>query len=73
VTDVGLELAVDNPGGDADNTVVDLKRFHAALGKWPIDGSLLVRSPVSDPDAALRLKDYYRLWPTCRGRSSCRE
>ena len=56
VTEVGLDLAIDNPGGDADITVVDLKRFHAALGKWPIDGSLLVRSPVSDPDAALRLK-----------------
>ena len=56
VTDVGLELAVDNPGGDADNTVVDVKRFHATLGKWPVDASLLVRSPVTDPEAAVRLR-----------------
>jgi hypothetical protein len=56
VTDVGLELAVDNPGGHVDSTVVDLKRFHAMLGTRPIDASLLVRTPVSDPDATVRLK-----------------
>ena len=53
---MGVELAVDNPGGHVDSTVVDLKRFHAALGKWPVDASLLVRTPVSDPDATVRLK-----------------
>jgi hypothetical protein len=55
VTDVGLELAVDNPGGHVDSTVVDLKRFHAMLGTRPVDASLLVRTPVSDPDATVRL------------------
>lgn len=56
VTDVDLELAVDNPGGHVDSTIVDLKRFHAMLGTRPIDASLLVRTPVSDPDATIRLK-----------------
>src|SRR5262249_26466079 len=56
VTDVALELAVDNPGGHVDSTVVDLKRFHALLGTRPVDASLLVRTPVSDPDATVRLK-----------------
>ena len=52
---VALELAVNNPGGHIDSTVIDLKRFHAMLGNRPIDASLLVRTPVSDPDADLRL------------------
>jgi hypothetical protein len=55
VTDVALELAVDNPGGHVDSTVVDLKRFHAMVGTRPIDASLLERTPVSDPDATVRL------------------
>ena len=53
--DVAFELAVDNPGGHADNTVIDLKRFHAVLGNRPIDARALVKKPVSDPDADLRI------------------
>ncbi len=50
-----MDLAVDNPGGHVDSTVVNLKRFHAELGGRPIDARLVVRTPVSDPDVDLRL------------------
>jgi hypothetical protein len=53
--DIALELAIDNPGGDVDNTVVDLKKFHALIGDRPLDAKLLVRTPVSDPDADVRI------------------
>lgn len=53
--DIALDLAIDNPGGDVDNTVVDLKRFHAALGGRPLDARLVLRTPVRDPDVDLRL------------------
>ncbi|HSQ29868.1 MAG TPA: hypothetical protein VLN49_08470, partial [Gemmatimonadaceae bacterium] len=53
--DVAFELALDNPGGNVDNTVIDLKRFHAVLGKRPLDARALVKTPVSDPDADLRI------------------
>jgi hypothetical protein len=53
--DIGLELALDNPGGDVDRTVVDLKKFHALIGDRPLDATLLVRTPVSDPDADVRI------------------
>lgn len=53
--DIALELAVDNPGGHVDSTVVDLKRFHAVIGDRPLDASLRVRTPVSDPDADIRI------------------
>lgn len=50
-----MDLAVDNPGGHVDSTVVSLKRFHAELGGRPLDARLVVRTPVSDPDVDLRL------------------
>ena len=53
--DVGLELAVSNPGGNVDGTVIDLKRFHAVVGDRPIDATLRLRTPVSDPEADLRV------------------
>jgi hypothetical protein len=53
--DIALELAVDNPGGHVDSTVIDLKRFHAVIGDRPFDASLRVKTPVSDPDADVRL------------------
>lgn len=52
---VAFDLAVDNPGGQVDNTIIDLKRFHAVLGNRPFDARAVVRTPVSDPDADLRI------------------
>ncbi len=53
--DIALALAIRNPGGDVDSTVVRLERFHAAIGGEPIDGAMTLRTPVSDPDVALSL------------------
>jgi len=53
--EIELELAIDNPGGHVDSTVVDLKKFHALIGDRPLDAKLLVRTPVSDPDADVRI------------------
>ena len=52
--DIFLDLAIDNPGGHVDRTVIDLKRLHAAIGGRPLDARLVVRTPVSDPDVDLR-------------------
>ncbi|MEX2282222.1 MAG: AsmA-like C-terminal region-containing protein [Gemmatimonadota bacterium] len=53
--DIALRLTLNNPGGDIDSTVLNISRFHAVLGSDPIDGSLLLRTPKSDPDVALRV------------------
>ena len=53
--DIALELAIDNPGGHVDNTVVNLKRFHAVIGRRPLDARMVVRTPVSDPDVDARV------------------
>ena len=54
--DIFLDLAIANPGGSADNTVVKLSRFHLLLGRNPVDANMLLRTPVSDPDVDLRVK-----------------
>ena len=51
-----MDLALTNPGGSADSTVVKLDRFHLLLGRNPVDASMVLRTPVSDPDVDLRVK-----------------
>jgi uncharacterized protein involved in outer membrane biogenesis len=53
--DIYMDLAIDNPGGHVDNTVVELNRLHAVIGGRPLDARLVMRTPVSDPDVDLRL------------------
>ena len=52
--DIFVDLAIANPGGDADSTVVRLERFHMVVGREPIDASMVLRTPVSDPDVDVR-------------------
>ena len=54
--DIFMDLAIANPGGDADSTVVRLDRFHVRLGSDPVDATMVLRTPVSDPDLDLRVK-----------------
>lgn len=48
--DIFVDLAMTNPGGSADNTVVRLDRFHMVIGRNPIDAGLVLKTPKSDPD-----------------------
>lgn len=52
---IAVDLSLTNPGGSADNTIVKLDRFHVVLGANPIDASMVLRTPVSDPDVDARL------------------
>jgi len=49
VENVNIKVAVENKGGSADNTVVDVSKFHIEIAKNPIDVSLNIKTPVSDP------------------------
>jgi hypothetical protein len=53
--DIFLQMRLTNPGGDVDNTVLNVQRFHVVLGNDPINGSLVMRTPRSDPDVAVRV------------------
>jgi hypothetical protein len=54
--DIFLDLGISNPGGSADNTVVNLSRLHLVLGKNPVDAVLVLRTPISDPDVDARMQ-----------------
>ncbi len=54
--DIALDLAVDNPGGSVDKTVVRLDRFHVVIGQRPVDARLVLSTPVSDPEVQLSAK-----------------
>ncbi len=54
--DIFVDLAIANPGGSADSTVVKLNRFHLLLGRNPVDANMVLRTPLSDPDVDLRVK-----------------
>jgi hypothetical protein len=53
--DIFLDLALSNPGGSADSTVVNLSRFHVVLGSNPVDAAMVLRTPISDPDLDARM------------------
>ncbi|MEL6851728.1 MAG: AsmA-like C-terminal region-containing protein, partial [Bacteroidota bacterium] len=40
ITNIDLNLAIDNPDGVLEHTSVDLQKFHADLGQNPIDAQL---------------------------------
>jgi uncharacterized protein involved in outer membrane biogenesis len=54
--DIAMDLAIGNPGGSADNTVVNLRKFHVLVGRNPVDATLVLRTPLSDPDVDARVK-----------------
>jgi len=49
VTNIQIDLSIVNPDGKLDNTLVDLKKFHAEFAQNPIDMILKVATPISDP------------------------
>jgi len=50
VEDIAIDLNVRNPGGDADNSIIDLKNFHFQMAGNPFDVRVLIKTPTSDPD-----------------------
>ncbi len=51
-----VKTSITCPGVDADRTVVDVSKFHVDLGQFPIDATLNVKTPVSDPDMKATVK-----------------
>jgi hypothetical protein len=53
---ITADLSITNPGGDIDSTVVNLSRFHVEIGDQAVDGAATLRTPVSDPEADVRVR-----------------
>jgi uncharacterized protein involved in outer membrane biogenesis len=53
---IKLNLEVANPDGVADHTIINLDTFHANIAGSPVQASLHVQTPVSDPNMRALLK-----------------
>jgi len=53
--DISMDLSLSNPGGSADSTVLKLQKFHLLIGRNPVDATLTLRTPISDPDVDARV------------------
>ncbi|MCC7303145.1 MAG: AsmA family protein [Bacteroidia bacterium] len=49
VNNIFVDLKVDNKTGDPDATVTDLRKFHMEMAGNPLDMTMHVEHPVSDP------------------------
>ncbi|MEM6522739.1 MAG: AsmA-like C-terminal region-containing protein [Bacteroidota bacterium] len=57
ISNINMDMKVDNKDGNIDNTVVDLRSFHMDFGQNPIDATLLVKNLVNyDMDVRVKGK-----------------
>lgn len=69
VSDINLQAAIANPDGVMDHTTVDVPRMHLNMMQSPVDITLAVRTPVSDPDinatakGTLNLANVSKIYP----------
>ncbi len=49
VTNIQVDLQINNPDGDLDKTVIDLRKLHAEFAENPCDVVMNVSTPMSDP------------------------
>lgn len=56
VKNIQIALKADKPQGNLDATVVDISKLHLEVGTDPVDGSALIKTPVSDPNVQAKIK-----------------
>lgn len=58
VNNIHVDLAISNPGGSEDNTLINLKRFYMEMAGNPVEMKMKLSTPISDPniDANLMAK-----------------
>lgn len=61
VTGINIRTSINNPGGDADYTVIDISEFRLKLGNVPVEMRMLIKTPVSDPDIDGSIKGSFDL------------
>jgi hypothetical protein len=56
VNNVQINLAITNPDGNLDNTIIDLSKMHFEVAGDGFDAKLLVTNPIKDPNIDALLK-----------------
>jgi vacuolar-type H+-ATPase subunit E/Vma4 len=69
INDINAKVAVNSPDTDLDKMTVDISRMGFRIGDNPMDGKLLVSTPISDPavdgfvNGVLNLEDLANAFP----------
>ncbi len=68
VTNIALDLKINNDNGVIDETLVDLQKFHMDLGANPVDARLLLKGLTNmdidaDVKAKMNLADVMKMFP----------
>ena len=50
VDNINIDVKINNPGSDADFTVIDISKFNFKIAENPVEMKLLIKTPISDPD-----------------------
>jgi hypothetical protein len=50
VDNINIDVKINNPGVDADLTVIDISKFNFKIAENPVDMKFLIKTPVSDPN-----------------------
>ncbi len=56
VNNIQVAAKISNKGGNADNTIIDVKQFHVEMAGNPFDMSMYVSTPISDPNIDVKAK-----------------
>jgi len=70
VDNVNINTAILNNGGSADNTIIDISKFHLEIANNPVDFSLYLTNIISDPSifmnfsTNLNLQNIYKIYPS---------
>ncbi len=56
VENVNVTMKINNKGGSADNTCIDISQFHIELAGNPLNMRLFLSTPMSDPAINMNIK-----------------
>lgn len=69
VENIHFDVKIANANGNPDNTVINIRKAHLEMAKNPVDITMLITTPVSDPTIAgsikgkLNLNDVPKFYP----------
>lgn len=73
VNSINILARIESPGGDLDNTIVNVEKFSMNLAGNPVMASLLLKNPMTDPyidtrvDMKINLSDIQKFYPLEQG------
>lgn len=56
ISDISTQLAINSPGADLDQMVIDVSKLKLRVGSDPFEARIRLQTPLSDPDLDMSVK-----------------